>query len=618
MSRLEDAVLSSDLQFVSDRVFAYYQERLAAHSDTALGAGWPCEEDRETRFKTVVDFVLSVRTGSPVVICDFGCGTGELLTYVRERRLSMVEYVGVDRSAEALAYARRKHPCDRFYELDVLAADNQARTVLNCDLLVANGVFTVKHTLSYEAMWTFTQTVIRTVWPYVRRGVIFNVMSTSVDWDRSDLFHVSYDKMAAFLHRLAGRHIGFRADYGLYEYMAYALKVSEAYVHAPRSHFEPFSTSLGGRKLRVCVPRLPATEAIADYMAIVEKNRWYSNHGPMAQRLEQRLSRAFGHNTSVVSSASSGTTALVGAILGTSGRAEKSRSICLCPAYTFVGTLHSILQCGYEVQLVDVDPHTWSIDVNSILNHPLIDRTGVVVVVAPYGRRIDIGPWEEFHIRTGIHVVVDAAAGIESLFTNPSDCVGGVPVVLSLHATKVFATGEGGAIVCTDPPRLTNCMQALNFGMLGLRSSTRNGTNGKMSEYHAAVGLAELDGWEAKRKTFKRVADSYNSHSAAYGLGNRIITSPQIASSYVLFQAADANEASRVQQELDRNNVEHRRWYGQGLHREPAFAAIASDPCPNTEHLADTLIGLPVAVDIPDAIIAKVLALVKAARHSHE
>src|ERR1700722_8760033 len=133
LRRPDDTVENSDLQFAADRIFAYYQQRLAVYSDTAMGAGWPCEEDRKTRFKTIVELILSCRERSPVVICDFGCGTGELLTYIRERRLSMVAYVGVDRSVEALTYARRKHPYARFYELDVLTATDAERTVLDCD-----------------------------------------------------------------------------------------------------------------------------------------------------------------------------------------------------------------------------------------------------------------------------------------------------------------------------------------------------------------------------------------------------------------------------------------------------------------------------------------------------
>lgn len=95
---------------------------------------------------------------------------------------------------------------------------------LSCDVLIANGLFTVRREMDQEAMWTFMTDLLRKVWPVVRRGVVFNVMSPIVDWEREDLFHVSYDRMAAFLHDLAGRNIGFRADYGLYEYMAYAAR----------------------------------------------------------------------------------------------------------------------------------------------------------------------------------------------------------------------------------------------------------------------------------------------------------------------------------------------------------------------------------------------------------
>ncbi|MEZ5287330.1 MAG: hypothetical protein R2712_21510 [Vicinamibacterales bacterium] len=89
---------------------------------------------------------------------------------------------------------------------------------------MANGVFTGRHGVSHADMWRFLESVIRTVWPHVRRGLAFNVMSTVVDWTRDDLFHVPMDEVARLLHELAGRRVWMRADYGLYEYTAFATR----------------------------------------------------------------------------------------------------------------------------------------------------------------------------------------------------------------------------------------------------------------------------------------------------------------------------------------------------------------------------------------------------------
>ena len=90
-----------------------------------------------------------------------------------------------------------------------------------------------------------------------------------------------------------------------------------------------------------------------------------------------------------------------------------------------------------------------------------------------------------------------------------SGTLGSLPVMVSLHATKVFGVGEGGLILCRDSELLRRCGRALNFGFDGSRDALTTGFNGKMSEYHAAVGLAALDGWPQTRAAFLAVGEAY-------------------------------------------------------------------------------------------------------------
>ena len=127
-------------------------------------------------------------------------------------------------------------------------------------------------------------------------------------------------------------------------------------------------------------------------------------------------------------------------------------------------------------------------------------------------------PWTAFRERTGVPVVIDGAASVERLEDDPRRLTGDIPVALSFHATKSFATGEGGAVVTTDPAVGRAVVETLNFGFFDRRESRVPSINGKMSEYHAAVGLAELDDWPAKRRAFGDVADRYRDRFAASGL----------------------------------------------------------------------------------------------------
>lgn len=202
-----------------DVITRHYDELLARHGDTAQGAHWPNEADRRLRFDVMLD-VMWRRRGEPAVLCDFGCGTGELLPHLQRSGLGHLDYVGADRSALALSHARRKFPATRFVEIDANAADAPINA-LACDWLVCNGVFTVKWEVDEERMWVFLSSTLQRLWPVVRQGLAFNVMSKAVDWERDDLFHASKDRMARLLHGLAGRRVTLRADYGLYEYTAY-------------------------------------------------------------------------------------------------------------------------------------------------------------------------------------------------------------------------------------------------------------------------------------------------------------------------------------------------------------------------------------------------------------
>ncbi len=568
----------SSARRASARIARFYDERLAVFGDTAAGAGWPNAGDRTTRFDVMLDLVASLSSEPEIALCDLGCGTGELFARINERGLSDIRYSGVDISESTLGFARSKFPDVPFHRLDVLAASDQELEPLRCDVLVANGLFTVKSDLTHDEMWDYLTATLERIWPLARRGVAFNVMSVAVDRERDDLFHVSYDDLARFLHGLAGRSIGFRADYGLYEYVAYATK--PATLPAYRA-------------------RLPLAGALTPYLATLDRTRRYSNHGELVRRFESRVAEHLGLGRDETVSASSGTAAIVGAILGSAGRATDAAPYCLCPAYTFVGTASAIEQCGYRLHLVDVDPNDWSLDPDAVERHPRLAQAGLVVVVAPYGRMPSQERWAAFQRRTGIPVVIDAAAGFEALGERRA-VAGTVPTVLSFQASKSFSTGEGGAVLCTDGDRATAIARALNFGFFGDRTSRGPSINGKMSEYHAAVGLAELDGWAVKRSGFGRVA-------ADYARSERIVVSPLIASCYALFEARDLAESTAVRASLDALAIEHRLWYGGGLHREPAFASVERDRLDTTDDLAPRLIGLPTAPDLDASSIRRVV-----------
>ncbi|MBV8373773.1 MAG: DegT/DnrJ/EryC1/StrS family aminotransferase, partial [Candidatus Eremiobacteraeota bacterium] len=438
-----------------DALFRRYDEELRRHGDTPRGAIWPNEEDLQTRFDVMLD-VIDREDDEPVTLCDLGCGTGSLLAHIRKRGLQNVTYVGVDRSALALSYARAKFPDVTFHEVDI--SDPQADLkALTCDYLVANGLFVGKFDMTHDQMWAFLASTVRRLWPYVRRGMAFNAMSTIVEWHRDDLFHLSMDEAARLLHAVAGRNVRIRADYGLYEYTAFARK-------------EPTAEAATAR-VPVMRPLLPSTKDLIRYLPRIDKTRIYTNHGPLAGEFEQRMCETLDLPPGSFVAAANGTAALTGAILATAGRARKERPLALIPAFTFVATAIATEECGFTPYFVDVDAETWMLDPRKLLSHSQLPNVGLVVPVAPFGRPVPQAPWTAFRDATGVPVVIDGAACFDLLAGRAEEFVGTIPLALSFHATKSFATGEGGGVYTSDTKRAARVVQALNFGFHERRES---------------------------------------------------------------------------------------------------------------------------------------------------
>jgi dTDP-4-amino-4,6-dideoxygalactose transaminase len=207
-------------------------------------------------------------------------------------------------------------------------------------------------------------------------------------------------------------------------------------------------------------------------------------------------------------------------------------------------------------------------------------------------------------------VVLDAAASVEAVLAEPGRCVGNVPVVLSLHATKPLAAGEGGAVVCADRDLLLRIAYALNFGFQDARDSSLPSTNGKLSEYHAAVALASLDGWAARQAEAADVHATYRDRAHEAGIGGRLVLAPQVASTYALLVCADDAEAGRVLAACDDAGVDTRLWYGRGVQANQWFSGAAADALEVTLCLAPRIIGLPMAPDLGAEQVERVVTAV--------
>jgi dTDP-4-amino-4,6-dideoxygalactose transaminase len=352
-------------------------------------------------------------------------------------------------------------------------------------------------------------------------------------------------------------------------------------------------------------PKLPVTERITPYMRRIDGTRIYSNFGPLVQLLESRLAAVFGVPEGGVATVANAT---LGLALSLVSHQLKPGSMCAIPAWTFAATPHAVTQAGLVPYFVDVDPVTWALDPDT-LEEEIVRAPGkvsAVMPVAPFGRPIDIAAWDRFRKRTGLAVVIDAAAGFDSL------AAGRVPSVISLHATKVLGVGEGGCVVSHDLDLIKDLRTRSNFGFYSSRESRVSATNAKLSEYHAAIGLAALDEWDAARAEWMAVAQTYG--SVFSGL-NRVQLQSGFGATWIastcIVDIADAG-ANRVEQALSAANIQTRRWWGNGAHDHPATRHMARTSLPVTESLAQSTIGLPFYRDLDPSAIRRIADCVHA------
>ena len=366
-------------------------------------------------------------------------------------------------------------------------------------------------------------------------------------------------------------------------------------------------------EIAVLRPRLPTADQLVPYLREMDETRVYSNFGSLCRRLAAQLEVKFGLAASSVIPTNSGTSGLCGALLAVAAERDPRRTLALLPSLTFVATAIAAERCGLRPFVEDVDADTWMLDADRLLGHPRLDEVAVVIPVAPYGRAVRQAPWHRFSAITGIPVVIDAAASFATIETDPAPYLGAIPTVLSFHATKSFGIGEGGCVISDHRATSEAIACTLNFGFLGIRDSVMASLNGKMSELHAAVGLAALDGWQSRRLSLTRVALAYAAAWSGFGGRCRLHASPDIDPSYILLECESGEFARAVAAALAADGIATRFWYGGGLVGHTHFAGCRAGPTRVSDDLCARLVGLPCHDDLREEDILRIRDHVRSA-----
>lgn len=238
------------------------------------------------------------------------------------------------------------------------------------------------------------------------------------------------------------------------------------------------------KPIYVTQPYLPPLEEFIPYLEQIWDNKWLTNNGPFHQQLEQALCDYLG--VEHLALFTNGTIALVTAL-----QTLRITGEVITTPFSFVATAHSLLWNGLTPVFVDIDSATCNLDPDKI-EQAITPRTTAIMPVHCYGTPCNVERIQQIADTYGLKVIYDAAHTFGVKYKGGSLLKHGDLSVLSFHATKVYNTFEGGAIVCPDAKTKQRIDYLKNFGFADEVTVMAPGINGKMSEINAAFGLLQL------------------------------------------------------------------------------------------------------------------------------
>lgn len=258
---------------------------------------------------------------------------------------------------------------------------------------------------------------------------------------------------------------------------------------------------MGKKNIFVTQPLLPELDELIPYLQEIWENKQLTNGGPMHRELEQQLAEYLG--VEHIALFNNGTIALLTAL-----QALRITGEVITTPYSFVATSHSLLWNDITPVFVDIDPVTLNLDPSKI-EAAITPKTTAILPVHCYGNPCDVDAIQAIADNYNLKVIYDAAHSFGVKDAGGSILRHGDLSVLSFHATKVFNTFEGGAIICPDAKTKKRIDQLKNFGFVDEVTVVASGINGKMSEINAAFGLLQLKHIDQALEQRKAIAQRY-------------------------------------------------------------------------------------------------------------
>lgn len=365
------------------------------------------------------------------------------------------------------------------------------------------------------------------------------------------------------------------------------------------------------KQIMVTKPQLPPLEEFILYLQKIWDNRTLTNCGPFHQQLEQALCEHLG--VKHIALFTNGTIALVIAL-----RALRVTGEVITTPYSFVATSHSLLWNGIKPVFVDINPNTLNLDPTKI-EAAITPHTTAIMPVHCYGHPCDVEAIQKIADTYNLKVIYDAAHAFGVKDIHGSLLRHGDLSVLSFHATKVFNTFEGGAIVCHDAKTKVHIDQLKNFGHMGEVNVVAIGINGKMSEFNAALGLLQLKYIDQALARRKEIDAAYRKRLMGVKGIRCLNNSGEKIFNYAYFpimvEADYPISRDDLYQKLKSHGIHPRRYFYPLISDFPMYSGLSSanrSNLPVATTAAQQVLCLPIYPDLEMKVVDKISGFIAA------
>jgi dTDP-4-amino-4,6-dideoxygalactose transaminase len=347
---------------------------------------------------------------------------------------------------------------------------------------------------------------------------------------------------------------------------------------------------------------LPPMEEYFKYVNVAFKNELLTNRGELIKDLEHKLKVFLGLKKSNILCVNNGTIPLQIAIklLGNGGEI-------ITTPFSYVATTAAIVWENCTPVFVDINPEYLTIDERKI-EDAITDKTTCILATHVFGNPCNIVEIERIAKKNNLKVIYDAAHCFGVTYEGKSIFEYGDISTCSFHATKIFHTGEGGAVFCNDLDLFNKIFYSHNFGHNGPLDFHGLGINGKISELHAAMGLAVLPFMENILLQRKTVVNYYNK-SLDFSKISKIKLREQTEWNYSYYSVLFRSEVEllSVQKKLNERNIFPRRYFYPSLN---TLKYVSGSPMPISESISSRVLCLPLYVGIAEKTLADICNIV--------